>query len=84
MQTCGELTLAWNGSLCRVSNPSSLPLMIYGAGPSSLRLISKEARSPTFQLDCFLFWCSPSEGKQRKQDSKVPLRRGPEQTFKPS
>lgn len=29
MQTCGELTLAWNGSLCRVSNPFSLLLVIY-------------------------------------------------------
>lgn len=47
MQTCGELTLAWNGSLCRVSNPSSLPLRIYGAGLSALRLVSKEARAPT-------------------------------------
>lgn len=83
MQTCGELTLAWNGSLCRVSNPSSLPLRIYGAGLSALRLVRKQEPQLPFQLECFLCWCSPWEATET-QDSKDPLRRGPEQTFRPN
>jgi hypothetical protein len=85
MQTCGELTLAWKGSLCRVSTPSSLPLMVYGAELSPLRLVRKEARSPThFPVGLLSVLVLSLRGKAKKtQDSKEPLRRGPEQIFKP-
>lgn len=60
-------------------------LMIYDARLSLLRLLRKEAKSPTYfpigLLSALLLSLGGKVGEA--QDSKDSLRRGPEQTFKP-
>lgn len=67
MQTCGELTWAWNGSLYGVSNLSSLLIYDLWCWARPWRLISKEARSPTyFPIGLLSAQYSPWEVRQRK------------------
>lgn len=72
MQTCGELTLAWNGSLCRFQIHSHCCLWFM-----MVRLVRKEARSPTYFPIGSLPVLVLSLGDKAKE-TQGPLRRGPQ------